>query len=115
MPHEFFDKHEERIKNKFEEEKERVIQAFKTIKDKLEDKEKEFIEMMKDQMEKELASLKTKWEKKWDLETHIEKALEEIEECKRSHLLFTDGENFLREKEFQLKKLLLLKEISIPS
>ena len=25
VPHEFFDKHEERIKNKFEEEKERVI------------------------------------------------------------------------------------------
>ena len=56
--------------------------------------------MMKDQMDKELASLKTKWEKKRDLEIHIEKALEEIDECKRTHLLFTDGENFLREKEF---------------
>ena len=56
--------------------------------------------MMKDQMDKELASLKTKREKKRDLEIHIEKALEEIDECKRTHLLFTDGENFLREKEF---------------
>ena len=60
IPHEFFDKHEERIRKKFEEEKERVISAFKTIKNKLEDKEREFISMMKDHMEKELASLNTK-------------------------------------------------------
>lgn len=60
IPHAFYDVHEERIRTKFEEEREKVQTAFKSMIDKLHDKEGEFVDMMKEQMEKELASLKGK-------------------------------------------------------
>ena len=48
IPQTFYDQHEMRVKTKFEEEKERVIQSFKSIIDRLHDKEKEFIDQMRD-------------------------------------------------------------------
>jgi len=66
-------------------------------------------------MEKELACLRGKWEKKKELEKMINSAISEIETCEQKQLLFSDGENSMREWEKQIQRLMLLNEISTPS